>query len=81
MAIEKVGLSFTIGAALSSAFKNNFKHINSSISNIGAGIKSLSRERLDINRQINLNPEKAEKFKTRLSEINKELSIKSSPPC
>lgn len=74
MAIEKVGLSFTIGAALSSAFKNNFKHINSSISNIGAGIKSLSRERLDINRQINLNPEKAEKFKTRLSEINKELS-------
>lgn len=74
MAIEKVGLSFTIGAALSSAFKNNFKHINSSISNIGAGIKSLSRERLDINRQINLNPERAEKFKTRLSEINKELS-------
>lgn len=74
MAVERVGLSFVIGAALSSAFKNNFKHINSSISNIGAGIKSLSRERLDINRQINLNPEKAEKFKTRLSEINKELS-------
>lgn len=74
MAVERVGLSFVIGAALSSAFKNNFKHINSSISNIGAGIKSLSKERLDINRQINLNPEKAEKFKTRLSEINKELS-------
>ena len=74
MAVERVGLSFVIGAALSSAFKSNFKQVNSSISNIGAGIKSLSKERLDINRQINLNPEKAEKFKTRLSEINKELS-------
>ena len=74
MAVERVGLSFTIGAALSSAFKNNFKQVNSSISNIGAGIRTLSRERLDINRQINLNPENAERFRTRLSEINRELS-------
>lgn len=74
MAVERVGLSFTIGAALSSAFKSNFKQVNSSISNIGAGIKSLSKERLDINRQIKLNPENAERFRTRLSEINRELS-------
>lgn len=74
MAVERVGLSFTIGAVLSNTFRSSMRSANTSLSNIGAGIKSLSKERLDINRQINLNPEKAEKFKTRLSEINKELS-------
>lgn len=74
MAVERVGLSFVIGAALSNTFRSSMRSADTSLSNIGAGIRSLSRERLDINRQINLNPEKAEKFKTRLSEINKELS-------
>lgn len=74
MSIKKVGLSFTIGTALSSAFKSNFKTVNSSISSISVGIKSLSKERLDISKQINLNPANADKFKTRLSEINRELS-------
>lgn len=74
MAVERVGLSFTIGAVLSNTFRSSMRSANTSLSNIGAGIKSLSKERLDINRQIKLNPEKAEKFKTRLSEINKELS-------
>ena len=74
MAIEKVGLSFSIGAALSSAFKTNFKTVNTSISSIQSSIKALSKERLDINRQIKLNPEKAEEFQTRLSEIDKELT-------
>lgn len=74
MAVERVGLSFTIGAVLSNTFRSSMRSANTSLSNIGAGIRSLSRERLDINRQINLNPENAEKFKTRLSEINKELS-------
>lgn len=74
MAVERVGLSFVIGAALSNTFRSSMRSANTSLSNIGAGIRSLLRERLDINRQINLNPENAEKFKTRLSEINKELS-------
>ena len=74
MALEKVGLSFSIGAALSSAFKTNFKTVNTSISSIQSSIKELSKERLDINKQIKLNPEKAEEFQTRLSEIDKELT-------
>ena len=74
MAVERVGLSFTIGAALSNTFRNSMHSANTSISSIGAGIRTLSRERLDINRQINLNPENAERFRTRLSEINRELS-------
>lgn len=74
MAVEKVGLSFSIGAALSSAFKTNFKTVNTSISSIQSSIKELSKERLDINKQIKLNPEKAEEFQTRLSEIDKELT-------
>lgn len=74
MAVERVGLSFTIGAALSNTFRSSMRSADTSLSNIGAGIRSLSRERLDINRQINLNPENAERFRTRLSEINRELS-------
>ncbi len=74
MAVERVGLSFVIGAALSSAFKTNFKTVNTSISSIQSSIKELSKERLDINKQIKLNPEKAEEFQTRLSEIDKELT-------
>lgn len=74
MAVERVGLSFVIGAALSNTFRSSMRSANTSLSNIGAGIRSLSRERLDINRQINLNPENAERFRTRLSEINRELS-------
>lgn len=73
MAIEKVGLSFSIGAALSNVFKTSFKTVNTSISSIQSSIKALSKERLDINKQIKLNPEKAEEFQTRLSEIDKEL--------
>lgn len=74
MAVERVGLSFTIGAALSNTFRSSMRSADTSLSNIGAGIRSLSRERLDINRQINLNPENADRFRTRLSEINRELS-------
>lgn len=74
MAVERVGLSFVIGAALSNTFRSSMRSADTSLSNIGAGIRSLSRERLDINRQINLNPENADRFRTRLSEINRELS-------
>lgn len=74
MAVERVGLSFVIGAALSNTFRSSMRSADTSLSNIGAGIRSLSRERLDINRQINLNPENADRFRTRLSEIDKELA-------
>ena len=50
MAVERVGLSFVIGAALSSAFKTNFKTVNTSISSIQSSIKELSRDWILINR-------------------------------
>lgn len=74
MAVERVGLSFTIGAVLSNTFRSSMRSADTSLSNIGAAIRSLSRERIDTNRQINLNPENADRFRTRLSEIDKELA-------
>lgn len=72
--MESIGLSFVIGAAISNTFRRGIRTVNSDVNNIGNSIRSLSRERININNQIRLNPNDAEKFSSRLSEINRELS-------
>lgn len=74
MSEKKVGLSFVVGAAISSSFKGGISSVGSGLKSIENNIRALSKERLNINKVIGTDVLKAEALKNRLSEIRGELS-------
>lgn len=72
-ALEKVGLSFVIGAQLGKSVTSNFNSVKTSLTDIHGEIKSLAKERLNINEKLKSNVGEQVQLKNRLSQINSEM--------
>lgn len=67
--MEKVGLSFLVGGIVGSSFTSSISNVKNSISGIDNKIKMLSKEKLDLKKQLNLDG-----AKENTKEINEQIN-------
>ena len=74
MSLEKIGLSFLIGGVVGASFKASVRSVTSSISHIDNKIKKLSREKLDLNKTLNLDNPNILETKENIARLTKEIT-------
>ena len=74
MSLEKIGLSFLIGGVVGASFKASVRGVTSSISHIDNKIKKLSREKLDLNKTLNLDNPNILETKENIARLTKEIT-------
>lgn len=74
MSLEKIGLSFLIGGVVGASFKSSVRGVTSSISHIDNKIKELSREKLNLNKTLNLDNPNILKTKENIASLTKEIT-------
>lgn len=74
MSLEKIGLSFLIGGVVGASFKTSMRGVTSSISNIDNKIKELSREKLDLNKKLNIDNSNILETKENIARLTKEIN-------
>ena len=74
MSLEKIGLSFLIGGVVGASFKASVRGVTSSISHIDNKIKELSREKLDLNKKLNIDNSNILETKENIARLTKEIN-------
>lgn len=74
MSLEKIGLSFLIGGVVGASFKASVRGVTSSISHIDNKIKELSREKLNLNKTLNLDNPNILETKENIARLTKEIT-------